>query len=1148
MNQAFRFLLTILLQHLLLGSLGLRELRKSCINPSSRSTNCYPVSSSGKLLIDGSSPYSGGRTNKDRWLSVNDPSSVSFVVQVSTGGQHTCVLMSNSRIKCFGLGSDGQLGYGSTESLGDQLGEMGNALPFVELGADRYVMQVAAGGAHTCALLDNSQVKCFGRNTHGQLGYGDSDNRGDDPNEMGDSLPFVDVGSNRSVMKVAAGGQHTCVLLDNSEVKCFGLGSHGQLGYEDMLSRGKQAGEMGDNLSFVDLGSVATPVDLATGMFHNCVLMDNDQIKCFGSNYFGQLGYEDTDFRGLFAGDMGNNLDFVNLGDSETVEKVATGAGHTCVLLASSQVKCFGHGLVGQLGYEDWASRGSYPGDMGNYLPYVDLATGVVPVDITTGDSNTCVLANIGKMKCFGEGGNNEFDFNHRRVLRGYGDTEDRGNEQYEMGDDLPFVDIGSNLSVVYPPIGASHICTLLDNGRIKCFGVGLDGRLGYEDSATRGDQPGEMGDILPFVDVGFAGPTTSPTLSPVTLVPTGAPSLKDIDLIHDTGIPNVWPLEIPDPSEDRYFWPVVLMLITFVLWVALLVRLSQPNDEVPDTCTGERISEVQECLDGLKERLEQCLECAECCKENRFTDQEGIDCLITFLSILILLSKLLLFVLMILLLEDYMLQIYTNEEKFLNPADFQGDRIGQRTLLPQNHTAWLNKIVFSTNDKPYDDLCLALGGCVTTEDFTRNITGPFVVVFVTYTNWSQELAWLFFIGILIAMLLALGDFCLTSYELCRRFRSSDDSGGDNAYWEVLRQKGYNLQDKCVEQSKCRILFATSLLIFFMVQIFLADAVSEVQSQLFESYRVVKVKNNFGWVQDLGSNRTLRVETRNVELTPSKTAVARIPNKDAFSEWCAGATAQFEFIKRVIEDVNLTTCFDGINLFQEGRNCIQTTCPTVLELNSMEWVEQQLSRSVDTYLVTVASVVGWMGVYQAALTFVLPWLLPWFIWAMGEVLEKIKDCCHSTRAWMQARSSESCEGISEKCQTCCNRAKECSTQQSAKNSSIFERCKPCYDRVTECTTWQSIPNCCSSNKCKDRYDRVTEWRTRQSTQSCSIAEGCKACYDRVTEWRKRQSTPNCCSSDRCKGCYNRALEWRRRQSIPESSVSDLDDIEETIEP
>ena len=72
---------------------------------------------------------------------------------------------------------------------GDGAGEMGDNLPSVDLGSGRSAKFIAAGGDHTCAILDDGSVKCWGRNDYGQLGYGDTQNRGDGAGEMGDTLP-----------------------------------------------------------------------------------------------------------------------------------------------------------------------------------------------------------------------------------------------------------------------------------------------------------------------------------------------------------------------------------------------------------------------------------------------------------------------------------------------------------------------------------------------------------------------------------------------------------------------------------------------------------------------------------------------------------------------------------------------------------------------------------------------------------------------------------------------------------------------------------------------------------------------------------------------------------------------------------------------
>ena len=126
------------------------------------------------------------------------------------------------------------------------------------IGTGRTVKQISISNSGTCALLDNDKVKCWGMNGYGRLGYGDTTNRGNGPNEMGDNLPYVDLGTGRTVLAVAQGngpdgGWRTCALLDNNKLKCWGQGY--MLGYGDTTNRGDGPNEMGDNLPYVDLGS-----------------------------------------------------------------------------------------------------------------------------------------------------------------------------------------------------------------------------------------------------------------------------------------------------------------------------------------------------------------------------------------------------------------------------------------------------------------------------------------------------------------------------------------------------------------------------------------------------------------------------------------------------------------------------------------------------------------------------------------------------------------------------------------------------------------------------------------------------------------------------------------------------------------------------
>ena len=99
------------------------------------------------------------------------------------------------------------------------------------------VTHLVAGAEFTCAVLNDDTVKCWGRANFGQLGYGDTNNRGDQANEMGNNLPTVDLGTGKTAKQVVAGGIHTCAVLNDDTVKCWGYANFGRLGYGDTTSR-----------------------------------------------------------------------------------------------------------------------------------------------------------------------------------------------------------------------------------------------------------------------------------------------------------------------------------------------------------------------------------------------------------------------------------------------------------------------------------------------------------------------------------------------------------------------------------------------------------------------------------------------------------------------------------------------------------------------------------------------------------------------------------------------------------------------------------------------------------------------------------------------------------------------------------------------
>ena len=184
---------------------------------------------------------------------------------LALGANHSCVVLSGGSVKCWGKGGNGRLGQGAVDNIGDGVNEMGSNLSAINLGTGRTATAVATGGMHTCALLDNGSIKCWGDNSLGQLGQGDTNNRGDGAGELGNSLMPIDLGSGRRAIAVVAGHSRSCALLDNYLVKCWGEGGSGQLGQGNTDNLGDSTGEMGDKLGTIALGAGRRVMDIVAG-------------------------------------------------------------------------------------------------------------------------------------------------------------------------------------------------------------------------------------------------------------------------------------------------------------------------------------------------------------------------------------------------------------------------------------------------------------------------------------------------------------------------------------------------------------------------------------------------------------------------------------------------------------------------------------------------------------------------------------------------------------------------------------------------------------------------------------------------------------------------------------------------------------------
>ena len=353
----------------------------TCAIRANNSTVCWGQNDLGELRISSTDTIGNASDEMGTHLVAVDLGS-SYATALSSGLEFTCALLATGAVKCWGDNTYGQLGVSGNH--GNVSGTMGTNLPAIDLGVGRTAKAISTGREHACAILDNKKVKCWGANTYGQLGLGNSASLVY-PN-IGNAA-VVNLGTGRTAKAIAAGSYHTCAILDNGSLKCWGFNASGQLGQNNVKNLSDGSGEIGDSLAAINLGTNRTAVAVAAckrgDLDYTCAVLDNATLKCWGSNDLGQLGQGDTTINiGDTAGDMAA-LAAVKLGTGIQVSAVAMGAAHSCEILSSTNIKCFGHGQNGKLGYGDEIWRGYPSTTRGDKLHIVDL-DGVKPTRTAT--------------------------------------------------------------------------------------------------------------------------------------------------------------------------------------------------------------------------------------------------------------------------------------------------------------------------------------------------------------------------------------------------------------------------------------------------------------------------------------------------------------------------------------------------------------------------------------------------------------------------------------------------------------------------------------------------------------------------------------------------------------------------------------------
>ncbi len=394
-------------------------------------------------------------------------------VAISTGSAYTCAILDNGSVRCWGFNAYGQLGTGDTTRIGDD--ETPGSIPPVDLGPGRTAVAISTGWSHTCAILDNGTVKCWGNGESGKLGTGNTNNVLS-PSSIGP----VDLGPGRTAIGIAASDRFTCALLDNGTERCWGHNAYGQLGYGNTETIGDD--ETPAAAGPIDLGTDRRAVAITIGKYFACAELDNGTVRCWGESYYGQLGYgNQTRIGDNEAPSLAGPVD---LGTAHGVSQTVAGGNHSCALFDAGTVRCWGLNSSGQLGIGSTYNIGDdeNPGVGGT----VDLG-GSNAVEIAAGDAHTCALLDDGAVRCWGKGASGQL---------GYGNTENIGDD--EAVSSVSVVNLGGE-SAVAIAAGANHSCALMANGTVRCWGAGGNGQLGYGNTSNIGDDETPSA-VLPVV------------------------------------------------------------------------------------------------------------------------------------------------------------------------------------------------------------------------------------------------------------------------------------------------------------------------------------------------------------------------------------------------------------------------------------------------------------------------------------------------------------------------------------------------------------------------------------------------------------------------------------------------------------------------
>lgn len=374
-------------------------------------------------------------------------------------GLHACALSAEGKVFCWGGNAAGQSGEPADQKLVTDMAEKAG-LPVKQLAALRPLTAVAqiplgqkaiavtTGYAHSCALGEFGFVLCWGENIFGQLGLG-AKNGGSKLEKS--AVPVMVALTTRdeakqriSATQIAAGKNHTCALLSNGKVRCWGDNNFGQAGYVHRYAgtgMGALNSVVGTLSAPAEEGYVATVTAaeesaglkaraIAAASDRSCAVLTSGAVRCWGENRWHKLGYAQA-FDKISTATSPAELGDIRLGAA--TQAVALHDIHTCALSESGPVYCWGLNETGQLGLPGQREVGKTGTMPPPAVPLTGPNETARPVAVAAGAGHSCALFDNGKMRCWGLGFDGQLG---QGFGKKYGNRECMNFTAYCLGDE----------------------------------------------------------------------------------------------------------------------------------------------------------------------------------------------------------------------------------------------------------------------------------------------------------------------------------------------------------------------------------------------------------------------------------------------------------------------------------------------------------------------------------------------------------------------------------------------------------------------------------------------------------------------------------------------------------------------------------------